>query len=62
MYSAEVFSTSSHIENKIEKKIFLEPCSWQVYVKDRMWQVNYSSMLNYGRKILIPNIVIPPLQ
>ena len=28
-----------------------------------MWRVNYfSSMLNYGRKILILNIVIPPLQ
>ena len=40
-----------------------EPCSWQVYVKERMRRVNqFSSPLNYGRKILIPNIVIPPLQ
>ena len=27
-----------------------------------MWRENYLSMLNYGRKLLILNIVIPPLQ
>ena len=58
------FSTSSHIEKKLKKKQNLpEPCCWQVYVRERMWRVNYfSSMLNYGWKILIPNIVIPLLQ
>ena len=55
-----VFVTFSHME---KKQNFSESCSWQVYVKERMWRVNYfSSMLNYGRKMLILNIVIPPLQ
>ena len=55
-----IFVTSSHIEKKHN---FPESCSWQFYVKERMWRVNYfSSMSNYGRKILILNIVIPPLQ
>ena len=33
-----------------------------IIVKERMWRMNYFSLLNYGRKILSLNIVIPPLQ
>ena len=46
----------------IEKK-FSRIVQLTILRKKGMWRVNYfSSMLNYGPKILILNIVIPPLQ
>ena len=53
----KIFGNSSHIE-KLFRNVQL------TILRKRMHVVSdfFSSMLKYGRKILILNIVIPPLQ
>ena len=58
IYSAKFFLLLPSQKKKLAKIVQLTS-----YVIECLWRVNYfSSMLNYGRKILILNIVILPSQ